>query len=74
MNHLGLIIVIGCIITMCLFSGCVNVEMPDKKTLYVDNKGTKQYLSIQKAIDAASNGTVIIVEIGSYIENIEIKK
>ena len=43
-------------------------------TIYVDDSGGKDYITIQEAIDASSNGDTIYVYAGIYTENIEINK
>lgn len=56
-------------------SGCLqnnNTHSNDLKTLYVANTTDADYHNIQDAIDAASNGTTIIVKNGTYYETLTI--
>ncbi|MDG6229685.1 MAG: NosD domain-containing protein [Candidatus Thermoplasmatota archaeon] len=62
------------ILTSTLFIGCIEEENLDENTLYVDSKGTKDYTSIQEAInDAMENQTIFVYE-GIYYEHIVINK
>jgi parallel beta-helix repeat protein len=46
----------------------------NSKTIYVDDDGTADYISIQDAIDNASDGDTIFVYNGTYYEHITIDK
>jgi len=62
------------ILTATLFTGCIEEEILDENTLYVDSKGTKDYTSIQQAIDDAMANQTIFVYEGTYHEHIIINK
>lgn len=49
-----------------------NTHSHESKTLYVANTPDADYHNIQDAIDAASNGTTIIVNNGTYYETLTI--
>jgi len=74
MNHLKIVIVISCILAATMLSGCVVDETGDEFTIYVDSKGTKEYTSIQEAIDNAPENYTVFVYAGTYYENIYINK
>ena len=60
------------------FSGCVDENKNDNTidgiTLYVDINGSKQYTTIQKAVDDAKENYTIFVSPGLYKENFVINK
>jgi nitrous oxidase accessory protein len=58
-----------CFLIMLLITGTTTA-----KTFSVNVDGKTDYISIQKAIDAASNGDTILVYPGTYTENINISK
>ncbi len=72
MNRIILVFIVGCILASCLFSGCTTKETQDKNIIYVDCKGTKQYTSIQEAIDNAHENVTVYVYPGTYYENLVI--
>jgi pectin methylesterase-like acyl-CoA thioesterase len=41
-------------------------------TIYVDDSGGKDYVTIQDAISSASNGDIIYIFNGTYYEELEI--
>ncbi len=71
MCRLNYVLLIGCIIFPCLITGCID---DDARTLYVSIQGTKQYSSIQEAINASPENYTIYVYAGTYYENIVINK
>ncbi len=81
MRELKTIFLIGCIILSCVVTGCVDNnnddtggDLNEPNTLYVDSKGTKQYISIQQAIDDALENNTIYVYAGTYYEHLVINK
>ncbi|MFH1013195.1 MAG: NosD domain-containing protein [Thermoplasmatota archaeon] len=81
MNQQKTALFISCIILSSFITGCVetnidgtNDDINDLNTLYVSYQGTKQYHSIQEAIDAAPENHTIFVYAGIYYEHIFINK
>jgi len=74
MHRLNVILLIGCIIFPCFITGCIDGNMHAAHTLYVSNQGTKQYTSIQEAINDSPENYTIYVYAGTYYENIVINK
>jgi len=71
------IIVLGIIFLFLIsaYSGCIE-ETPKKKSnkIYVDINGNGDFTSIQDAINASDDGTIIIVKKGTYYEKLNINK
>lgn len=63
-----------CILSPYLLMGCFNSTNDDHHILSVDINGTKQYTSIQQAIDTAYENDTIYVYPGVYYENIIINR
>jgi parallel beta-helix repeat protein len=74
MRRLNSVLLIGCIIFPCFISGCIDGNINDARTLYVSIQGTKQYNSIQEAINASPENYTIYVYAGTYYENVVINK
>ena len=55
-------------------NGCIEENVDGTSTLYVDDDGGSDFLKIQNAIDAASEGDTIIVREGTYPEVLSINK
>lgn len=55
-------------------NGCIEENVDETSTLYVDDDGGSDFLKIQNAIDVASEGDTIIVREGTYPEVLSINK
>ncbi len=74
MNKLQSILLVSCFMFACLIAGCIDENNNDTTILYVDSLGTKQYNSIQQAIDDALENNTIYVYEGTYYEQLVINK
>jgi len=74
-NTIQQIFLATCIITSCIFSGCITEESPTTENsliLSVGKTTDAQYTSIQAAIDNATQNHTVYVSAGVYYENIVI--
>ena len=62
------------ILVILFFSGCIENNDDELNTLYVDDDGGFDFTKIQDAIDAATEGNIIIVRDGTYYEVLSINK
>ena len=74
MNWIKPVLIVFFILTATLFTGCIEEDILDENTLYVDSKGTTDYTSIQEAINNAMENQTIFVYEGIYNEHILINK
>ena len=62
------------ILLLLALNGCIEENVDETSALYVDDDGGSDFLKIQNAIDAASEGDTIIVREGTYPEVLSINK
>ncbi len=81
MNNLKSFLMVSCLVLSYFVSGCMDEnqnntsdDLNDPNIFYVHSQGTKQYRSIQQAIDNVSENFTIFVYAGIYYENIIINK
>jgi parallel beta-helix repeat protein len=74
MNTLKSLLLVGCVILTSYSAGCLDGTTKNPSILYVDSLGTKQYTTIQQAIDDALDNSTIYVYAGTYYEHLVINK
>lgn len=57
---------------LVVFAGCIQQTQP--MTIHINDNGNTGYATIQDAINAAPNGSIIYINSGTYYENIAINK
>lgn len=72
----SLTLIIICFVIFSIFSAFQTIKVctAEEVTIYVDKDGSKDYITIQAAIDAANESDTVYVYSGNYNENIVIDK
>ncbi|HID71851.1 MAG TPA: hypothetical protein EYP29_03795, partial [Thermoplasmata archaeon] len=60
--------------SVLVFFFSLNFDMAEAETIYVDASGNGDYTSIQDAINHASEGDTLIVNLGTYTEQLNVDK